>query len=343
MREKLANAIEESLLFAPDAAGVLMGVHAGITRRRRRQRRHRITGAIALVVLAVATSVLVTTRTRKPPPAEPRPGNEWPSTLHVGWLPDDVHPLTSHVSTQAYEELRYGELGDRVRMTVNVDNIDLSDRIQGSTMHRIEINGRPALEPAAPDGFDAVVIWQLPSGRWASLRIEKATDQPAALQATGIRVAESVRETRELVRTGFAPTYLPVGERVIGVSMDIPATGRGYVVCASGPLGLRPESARFEGIANGLPADLGLSVTIALLTDLPGYLSDRRVRIADIQGRTAYWRSAPGTVMVSDYHGGWLLVSASTSLDGPKSLDAQRNPLPQAELVKVAEGVRWVG
>jgi hypothetical protein len=143
------------------------------------------------------------------------------------------------------------------------------------------INGRPALEPTSQDGFDGYVNWQLPSGRWAAVRVDAGTYKVTPFQAIAVRVAESVRETRELVRTGFVPTYLPAGERIIGVSMDSMATGRGEIICASGPLGLRSENAPFEGVAGGLPADLGLK--------------------------------------------------------------DPRNALPQAELVKVAEGVRWVG
>ncbi|MFL6143605.1 MAG: hypothetical protein ACJ72N_17305 [Labedaea sp.] len=287
MRAQLVAALEESLDVAPESSDVLAGLLAGIRRRRRRVRIGTVAGVVLLAVVA-STVTISLTRGRSNPPAGPAPAPGWRLSVQAGWVPDGMVLI----------QTRAGAAGE------------------GFAYRSRDTELNVAVTAAAPGGDLAApgrAVRKLGSGRWADVRLTllpNGTLGEPELRVRADRVAGSLHEGADLpVRVDVAPTYLPDGVRVVGVSADATIPGRGTVYCAA-----QSEPVR-------------LTVSFTLVNLLTG-----SERIGEIQGRPAYLADNRRTVAVNIYHGGMLAVSAVGD-----------TPPPLAELIKVADGVRWVG
>ncbi|HEV2779847.1 MAG TPA: hypothetical protein VGX25_10660 [Actinophytocola sp.] len=350
MRAQLAAALEESLQAAPDPAEVLRGVRRGIERRRRRRRN----AGLATVLVIVAVTVVASVATW---PAGPQPGarvipvGDWPGTIELTWVPSG---LVNHGvrSTVAGEDVYYGDSAG-IGLRVFVDNVDRTRNLDEPGWQRTEINGRPGREVSRD--VRTMIVFRLPSGRWAELELLRysyeRSNQPG-LREDALRIAAGIRETTgRPQRIDFAPTYLPAGQRIIGLatSAQLP-DGEGDIVCAAGSLQPKaPKEYLTEGriVDHRRPADLGPGLRISFHRRDPRSagmpVAAGADRIADIQGRPAYLYPGSRTRLVVDgVNGGVLVVDAL--LDGEAFTMARPDGLvPVAEMIKVAQGVRWTG
>jgi hypothetical protein len=346
MREQVVAALEESLSTAPEPAEVLAGMRAGIERRRRRAR---IGAVLGLVTLALVTTTVAAelSRHRDVPaaPAQLIPVGAWRSTIRAGWVPDGmtIHAISSKVTDEA---LYY--TSDVASLSISLDRVDVGRDLDLPGWQRVSINRRQGREAAA--ATQALVVFPLPSGRWAQVRYARLSTNnwltEAEYRAGAERVATSVRDDATIqLRVGFAATYLPRHQRIVGILSPARATaGFGSISVASGSL--QPGTARdynTDGIVDRRrPAEFGPGVTIAV--NAMNFDPQVVVRIANIQGRPAYLADAGRSVFVADFHGGTLRVEAT--LDGEPTPSAGFPPpeaVPAPELIKVAEGVRWIG
>jgi hypothetical protein len=336
MRSQLADAFEESLCIAPDPADVLVGIRSGIVRQRRRRQLYRtiaVVQAVALVLVATAVTTMALRNRNAPAPANQL--DEWTSTLQPGAIPDGW-VVRNIMSNAIAENISYGnDTGEGLRVTL--DKVGTSPRTDMPGWERTEINGRPAWQLPGDD-FRAIIQWQLPSGRWAEVDFAKHYPQSSSpeLRAPEVarQVAETTREsgTTRLV-TGFEPTYLPAGIRVGGVEVEPAAPGFGTLLATSGtPRTTTNGDDRSLKSLSQLGSD-GRDLYVRVSADRPDPAMMGE-RIADIQGRPAYKMRTGHGVMVSDFHGGVLSVGTYSDLS---------TAVLVMDLVKIAEGVRWVG
>jgi len=125
-------------------------------------------------------------------------------------------------------------------LRVMVTKVDWAPSAMGDGWTDVEINGKPAwVFDLGPIGTR--VVWSLPSGHCAQLEFgfhpgreqlksgEMSAPDPVALRPTAMRIASSLRESSNNLRVGFAATYLPAGQRIIGVerlAAEPPGFGR---------------------------------------------------------------------------------------------------------------------
>jgi hypothetical protein len=295
MKTQLVAAFEESLGHLPDAEAVLTGMRLGIRRRRRRVRVATAAGA-ALILVATAVTV-VSPRDRPAPPAAASRAGEWRSTLAAGWLPPGL--TLAEISTGRTAD-GFVYRGSGATLTATVTKRDTTPRLDADGWQAREIYGRPGRERFEPGRI--LVGRSLPSGHWAEVTFAATRTDPE-LRADAELVAGSLREDAEIpVRVDVAPTYLPDGFHVTGLSADPSTPGRGTVICTD-------------------YTETRLTLSLTLMNLLAAE------RIADIQGRPAYLTDNRKTLVVNIYHGAMLVVSGA----------------PLDELIKIAEGARWLG
>ena len=323
MRAQVLAALEESLAATPEPADVLRNIHTGIARRTRRNRRLRTGLAIAFILIVSLVAGVIAPQSRERAPAG-IPVGEWRNTIRPTWLPDGFVAQEFSV-TRAKESTEYHARD--ANLTISIVGADPRAEFGQQAWQPVEINGRSAAERSSP-GL-TWLIFQLPSGRWVEIQLVSSlpdgTGTQPRFRQDALHIAESLEETGELrLRTSFAPGYLPADQHIVGLKSNIflPA-GFGSIVCATA----------------GQPSSLFISLTnVPVNKNLGGF-----VQIADIQGRSAYWSAGIGTVFVSDFHGGTLAVGA-TDQAALGFLDFSRtSPFPLQELIKIAEGVQWVG
>lgn len=323
MRAQVLAALEESLTATPDPGDVWIGVQAGIDRRHRRNRYYRTGIAVALVLAVSLLAASISAQPREHAPIG-IPVGEWKNSIRPTWLPDGL-VAQEFTATLANESITYQS--PNLNLFISIGSATPVRPLNEQGWDQTEISGRPAHEYSVP-GL-TILDFQLTSGRWAEVRLSKSqpddTDTRATVREPAQRVARSLEETGDLrLSTKFAPTYLPNGQRIVGVGTNIftPA-GFGSIVCTD----TVPEA-----------PNLFIAMTnVAVNKDL-----DATARIADIQGRQAYRSVSGGAVFVADFHGGTLAVGASNqaTLGYP---DSEPALVPLSELIKIAEGVRWVG
>jgi hypothetical protein len=336
---QLIAAFEESLDIAPDPGDVLAGVRAGIRRRRRTR------SAVAALAMVLLTGVALAW-----PAAPPRsdgviPVGSWPTTFTVGWVPDGLTLLT--VSSTAFQEARTYSSGSAT-LTIQVDNADRTPLTELPGWAAFEVAGRPGQEISRPTR--TLIRFTFPSGRLVEVQYhQESGDGPdqAALRVGAERVSAALRETgADPVRARFAPTYLPKGQRIVGFDAQEPAAnGEGAIIAVAGSLAPRPAEVSTESdgiVREQRSVDLGVGVTIQFLLNRKP--TDYDELIAPIGGRPAYLTNK-AVVVVSDFHGGWLEITPTVDGSSPPLLSADDifRLLPPAELIKIAEGVRWVG
>lgn len=320
MRAQVLAALEESLAAAPEPADVLRNIHTGIARRDRRNRYLRTGFAIAtIVVLLILSMASAIPAPRQREPAHV-PVGEWKNSINPTWLPEGM-VAQEFVATLTEERITY-----HAREADLIIHLSPDRSVHPQYGQQREIDGRPAVEVSSP-GL-VVLDVQLSSGRWALIELSRSgTFAQAAIREDAVRIARSLRETGDLrLRTRFAPSYLPTGQQIIGVESNIfTPPGFGSVVCTAG---------------TDRTKQLFITLTnVAVNKDL-----DQTTRIADIQGRPAYRANSGATVLVAGFHGGTLSVGASHEAQlGFPNLGTPASPVPLSELIKIAEGVQWVG
>lgn len=351
MRSPLADSFEESLANAPDPAEVLLGMRAGIDRRRRRQRYYRTGGVLAAVLLAMTASTVAVTVIRDgggaPAPvgsADLIPVGEWKSTLRLGWVPDGLQPPTT-TGTEFAEDILYPgsslpPLQDYLRVSLHL--VSETPKLDLPGWQRVDVNGRPASERSEPTR--TIVVFQMPSGRWAEVEFGRGVpnggpDGQPGHRETALRVARSIDETGDTpLRTGFAPSYLPAGQRIVGVSTEVNSPAGFGRVYSAGPVGPPAQNLPgSRGFLLGVDGQQGPGVSI-FVEEAEEATLEGAERIADIQGRPAYRLNNGHMIVMTDFHGGALTVIATLGKQQPN-----KELMPEAELVKVAEGVRWLG
>jgi hypothetical protein len=279
MKTQLVAAFEESLGHVPDAEAVLAGMRAGIRRRRRRVRVATAAGAVLVLVATVVT--VVSWRDRPSSPAASSRAGEWRSTLAAGWVPPGL--TLAQVSTGLTTD---GFLyhGTGATLAVTVTRRDTTPRLDADGWFVREIYGRPGRERSEPGR--ALVGRSLPSGHWAEVTLTGTRAGPELL-ADAELVAGSLREDADIpVRVDIAPTYLPSGFHVTGLSADPSAPGRGTVICTD-------------------YTDSRLTLSLTLMNLLAAE------RIGDIQGRPAYLTDNRKTLVINIYHGAMLAISGA--------------------------------
>jgi hypothetical protein len=318
MRAQVLAALEESLAATPDPVAVLRGINTGIDRRRRRNRCYRVGFTVIAVVLLVIVAV---SAQAQPPDQTPAviPVGEWKNTIRPTWLPAGLI-AQRFTATLTDESISYRS-GDS-NFSIQVGNGGLT---HPGNAERISIGGRPAV--AWSESTGTTLGFELPSGRWAMVALSWTRPAPELIiRDEAIRIARSIEETGDrLLRIGFAPSYLPAGHRVVGVETNAFTTdGFGTVVCAAVP-GQGP----------------GIRISMSTME----INKSSTVRVADIQGRPAYRSISGASLYVTEFNGGTLTIDAT--LDGEKVWPHEALPpagiLPLTELIKVAEGVRWIG
>jgi hypothetical protein len=277
MKTQLVAAFEESLGHVPDAEAVLAGMRAGI--RRRRQRVRVATAAGAVLVLVATAVTVVSLRDRPSPPVASSRAGEWRSTLAAGWVPPGL--TLAQVSTGLTTD-GFIYHGTGATLTVTVNKRDTTPRLEADGWFVREIYGRPGRERSEPGR--ALVGRSLPSGHWAEVTL---TGTAPELLADAELVAGSLREDADIpVRVDIAPTYLPDGFHVTGLSADLSTPGRGTVICTD-------------------YTDSRLTLSLTLMNLLAAE------RIADVQGRPAYLTDNRKTLVINIYHGAMLAISGA--------------------------------
>lgn len=355
MRSELRGAFEDRQHLAPDPDQVLAGVRAGVSRRRVRRRYQGIGAAVAAVLAVLATVVTINAqRSGDTPVAKGEPGTERTTTIELGWVPDDLDPPEIE-STQIGDTFDYRSPGGTHALQVWVDNLGWKppfDTALGPHESWTEVNGRRARVTLCC-GYVEVAV-ELPSGRWAVVaRSDRAPEKYVAplekVREQALRVASSIREGSGIrLRVGFVPDYLPPGHQVIGVRKTVGAPeGFGQVVTAGGSLKLKHFNEFSPGQGQRGPKVTADAADIALISVSPGPpLPDKGFAIpapgpnTEVQGQPAYQEPDGTAVTVPDFHGGFLRVEVNYNFE---TGGVDRRFLPAAELVKIAEGVRWVG
>lgn len=364
MKARLIAAFEESLRDAPDQEEVLTGLRIGIERHRQRHRRQRVAVAMsAVAVILVVSMVTVFSIRHKAAPVAPdgptptivptpspdipvRSGN-WPSTIYLGWVPDGmkvgevIHSISSEY--RAYSSV------DKY-LNVTVDKVDpLRDLNQTGWQHT-EIHGRPSRWAARPD--QAVVSFPLSSGRWVTVHIglTDSSRQSTQLRDDAERVANSIVEHQGLtLKVDFEARYLPPGHQVIGRE-NVPSHPVGFGSLLTSAGSLQPGNIGHRQVMEGLyddyrVMDTGVGLIISMLPSNSS-LTTGHNPVAEVQGRPAYQDPNERNLIVPDFHGGASLVVVATVNGTPASVIGGApgpEPIPLAELIKVAQGVTWHG
>jgi hypothetical protein len=304
----------------------------------------------AVVLVVTASSVAVTAlRDGARPPApvasgDPIPVGEWKSTLHVGWLPDGLAPPL--ITSTAYaEDILYPGTNTPSRRDYLRVSLYPASETPDRSGQPVDVNGRQGYEKSEPTR--TIVVFPLPSGRWANVEFGRGVPgggpngQPGHRE-TALRIARSIDQSgNTMLRTGFAPSYLPAGQRIVGVSTDVRAPagfGRVHTSAPAGQPAPPPsDSAAFSGGIDGQPGP-GVSIFIDEVATVALAGAER---IADIQGSPAYRVNGGQMIIVTDFHGGALSVMATLGEIEPG--EGAPPLVSEAELIKIAEGVRWLG
>ncbi|RKN31673.1 hypothetical protein D7044_15295 [Micromonospora musae] len=330
----------------------MAGVRAGIARSHRR-RRYASAGLAAFTLLAVSGTAVLVARPEQPAsrPADnlaanaqtgPVPPQE--CRLSLGWLPEGlVEP--SRICGPTAQSVLY-PMYDGPYLSVSIDQSGWQGPRNTRGWEPVTVNGEAGyLVTRATRTF---VKFPLPSGRWVS--VEYGVGMPGAratagLEATARRIAEHISETpTESLNAPFAPTYLPPGQRLANLRRDGDGASVTYQDGSGRIIGATSTSTTEDGvIGEFLEFDDGAGYRISWTSNPPGdYLPLKQgERIADIQGRPAHRFNEDGIVVVDGFHGGQLTVSTRYPVSLHRKLPKPANPTP--ELVRIAEGVRWLG
>jgi hypothetical protein len=347
----LVDGIGEGAAQAPDAHVVLAEVQARIVRGRRRRR---IGGAVTAVVAALAVAGLLVGGVGGLAGRSHRGTGQWAGvrvepvppqrcTVRLGWVPAGLRPPLRGCGPLG-ESLLYPMAGGAY-LRMDVSNLPWQHRTDLAGWERVDIGGRTGL--VASRATRTILWFALPSGRWANLEYGKgypsAQGGPqAGLRADALTIARAVSEDgTDTVRVGFVPAYLPPGMRLAEVATLGPPPGFGELSYGDGSLALRTvgTSGTEDGIEDEDPVfDRGHTVSIRLSAPDPEL--DKVAAgtpVATVAGRPAYLINQGTELVVPGFHGGDLTVS--TTSPGAPGYES----LPREELIRIAQGVRWLG
>lgn len=352
----LADILTAEERLAPDPGEVWEGVTRGIRRRRRRRRIGQVvTGVVA--VLALAGGVVAVRDLRGGPatgigtPPVTVPNGDWQRSIRLGWTPAGMSPGGWHVSEHTEGGLFTGADGAYLRVDVS----DPRPPRPRPGWEATTVDGRPGQIVSRPTR--TIIEWPLPSGHWAEVEFGRgqpggANGQPG-IRADAERIAAGITETAgEPVRVGFGLTRLDAGQRIVGVRTTTGANdGHGTVYVAGGTPTVGhvadPSSGQTtteDGIVTDPPAgDTGtITVRYEPPADLAGTLR-AATRIDDIQGRPAYLVNQGRMLIVTGLPHGDLTVASNLPLVVGYTDPSAPDPTLVAQLVALAERVRWTG
>ncbi|SBT51620.1 hypothetical protein [Micromonospora auratinigra] len=366
MNPRLTQALAEGERHTPDPDQVLAGIRAGITRRRRHHR-YLSVGVTALTVLALTgTAVLIGRPDHRPTgvadgsPANPTPRptgrpSEEPVTpvppqqcrLRFGWLPTGLaRPLRSCGPRE--QSVLYPMAGGRY-LSVSIDQSGWPGPVNTRGWTPLTVHGRPGY--LAVRATRAFVCFPLPSGRWVD--VEYGDGQPGGPAVTGLaatarRIAEHISEQDTgPIRVPLATTYLPKGQQLAAVGNDSSRFTVRYQDGSGRNTGKPITGTTEDGLTSESPRiDTGTGYRIDWSSDPRDMPSagelERYERLPDIQGRPAYLLNQGDLIVVADFHGGWLSVGLHFVIRDV----SQPGPVAgghRSQLVRIAQGVRWLG
>jgi hypothetical protein len=334
MRSEIAAAFEESTRIAPDPDAVLAGIRRGIKRRKTRI----ITMVAIVATMLGAGAVSVSSReTSAPIAATPiiRVG-EWFASVEIPYVPDGT-TLREHNRTAVAETIFWSNDDQSRSLRIRIDNVDRERSLNLPGWESTTLNYRPVR--AYIRSSIALFVWQLPSGRWAEMDLRLDGESQSRMQGIMLTILYEFKEKQGMpLSVNFAPTYLPTDHRIIGVGIAPPlGHGLGTITTSTGSLEPRELAEYRVGpdlVDQRRRPDLGRGLTIAVHKDYPPPL-DTFKQLPDIDGRPAsYYFGANHELVIRNFHGGVLVITNVSSL--PAASD------PLSELIKVAEGIRWL-
>ncbi|MFG2058194.1 hypothetical protein ACGFI9_29650 [Micromonospora sp. NPDC048930] len=356
MNARLTRALTEGERYTPDPDVVLAGVRTGIARSRRR-RRYATAGLAGLAVLALTGTAVVVDRSER---SSPRPaGSPAPPAvpaqacgLSFGWLPEGLDEPTRDCGPRRQSVL-YPMAGGPY-LAVSID--------QSAWQGYAKI--KPGWKPVTVNGRNGQIVtrrtrtfirFPLPSGHWVFL--EYGVGQPSGKATTGLaptaqRIAEHISEAPAgSLTVPFAPTYLPSGQRLdhIGQGAGGATASVGYQD-GSGRIVGSGTATTEDGVAIEKPyVDTGIGYGISWSSDPRNVINlaeaeraMRTERTVDVQGSRAYLINQGDVLVVESFHGGQLTVSVNLPIGDPRNHPPRPSNVSQ-ELLRIAEGVRWLG
>jgi hypothetical protein len=342
--------------FAPDVDAVYEGITHGIRNRRHPRIGYVATAVVALALIAGSLAVirLPDLRSEGDTAAGDRSlrTDTFRRTIQVGWMPAELNSAETvdvNDTTELFARTSVANNGlyADLQLMIEIYTVSWQPPASRPEWESITINGRPGWLASAPS--ITYIDWQVPSGRWARLRL--ASGFPAGapgpytqprLETDARRVAESVTEgPSRPVRVGMTLTYLPANLIITGVR-DSPS-GCGSIQVSTG-------KARIVGTGRGRNADgveiyfpefaprERFGISCGDLAQTLNLFPDLQDSNEVVDGRDVYRATRAKSVVVGGLPGGLAVF-----VQGPP-IDIGRSPAAggpdRDEIVKVALGVR---